>query len=115
MLRSTASKYLLWDHVMTSPSIAYLNQQKQLLTQQCCPTENVSSTLHATGMKARLGTQTNPSIPLLDRHVRFLNNNLNRRFLYVNTSQSKLELALAGILNLILWLGWLRLAEALTL
>ena len=66
-------------------------------------------------MRACLDTQTKPSVPLLDRHVRFLNGTLEKRFQSTHNTQLWRELALAGFLNLILWLGWLQSWEALTL
>jgi hypothetical protein len=63
-------------------------------------------------MSSRLGTIAKPSMALLDRHVRWLDADLDRRYRLATTNLARLELARAGLLNLVLWLGWLRSAEA---
>jgi integrase len=111
-LRSAASQYMLWDFMMSRPGEAVLTPQRKLLVQACRPTDSVAYTLHAAGMSSRLGTHTNPSMPLLDRHVRWLDADLNRRYQEVTSERQRCELARAGLLNLFLWLGWLRSSEA---
>ena len=46
-------------------------------------------------------------MPLLDRHVRFLDQELDAQFLASSSSRIRREVALAGLANLTLWLLWL--------
>ena len=89
-----------------------LDQQNKLLMMECHPTDGLAATIHAKGMSARIGTHTNPSMPLLDRHVRKLDDFLDDRFRQTMESVERREIATAGLFNLTLWLGWLRTSEA---
>ncbi len=62
-------------------------------------------------MRARVGDETHPSVALLDCHVRELDQELNRSYLASTSNLERRELALAGLANLFLWLGWLRSSE----
>lgn len=114
-LRSAVSQFYCWDALVAHPDRALLTQNKQLLYQPCRPTDNLSSQLHAVGMANRLGTETSPSIALLDRHVRYLDTHLNSQYLATHDLLSRRELALAGLCNLTFWLGWLRSQETFQL
>jgi hypothetical protein len=62
-------------------------------------------------MSARVGDEAKPSMPLLDRHVRALDQSLEQRYRQATSPRDKRELALAGLSNVTLWLGWLRTSE----
>jgi hypothetical protein len=71
-LRSAVSQYMAWDMMVAHPAATYMDERKRILHVPCRPTDSLSSTLHAAGMGARIGDEARPSLPLLDRHVRHL-------------------------------------------
>lgn len=48
---------------------------------------------------------------MLDQHVQFLDHDLDQRYLAATTNLQRRELALAGLTNLLLWLGWIQSVE----
>jgi hypothetical protein len=109
--RSAAAQHLAWRQVVTDPAGAYYDRQKRLIGGPIRHTDAASNTMFATGMSARLGTKTQPSVALLDRHIRSLDQDLRLKYLAsTNTAQKRLY-ARAGLANLNLWLGWLRSGE----
>jgi hypothetical protein len=110
-LRSAASQFFAWDSMVSQPSVSFMDDRKRILQLPCRPTDNLNSTFHAAGMSARVGDEAKPSMPLLDRHVRYLDASLEARYRAASTSFERRELALAGLSNLCLWLGWLRTTE----
>jgi hypothetical protein len=94
--------------MMVSNPAAILDARKRVLLQPCRPTNSIGCSFHAAGMSARIGDEAQPSLPLLDRHVRHLDAALDRRYGLARTHSERRELALAGFSNLTLWLGWLR-------
>jgi hypothetical protein len=114
-LRSAASHFFSWDTLVARPGAAILDEKKRVLHLQCRPTDDLASSLFAAGLGARLGEEAVPSVALLDRHVRALDAELRRLFLSARTAEERRELALAGFLNVLLWLAWLRSMEAFSL
>jgi len=110
-LRSAMSQFETLSLLVTEPG-RIVADQHQVWINDCRLTDSYSLALFMTGMGSRIGSNSSPSIALLDRHVRWLDNDLNRRFLMSGSdSTSRWDLALAGFANLILWLGWLRSGE----
>jgi hypothetical protein len=60
-------------------------------------------------MAARIRENVNPSVALLDRHVRTLVSDLE--YLSARTPAARRQASLAGLATLLLWLGWLRSSE----
>jgi hypothetical protein len=110
-LRSAVSQFLAWDMMVAYPDATYMDERKRIIRVPCRPTDSLSSTLHAAGMGARIGDEAKPSMPLLDRHVRFLDQSLEARYLAATDPLEKRSLALAGLANLMFWCGWLRTSE----
>jgi len=110
-LRSAASQYFAWDSMVSQPLASFMDDRKRILQIPCRPTDNLSTTLHAGGMSSRIGDEAKPSMPLLDRHVRYLDTALDARFRASGDPGERRELALAGLSNVFLWLGWLRTSE----
>jgi hypothetical protein len=110
-LRSAASQFFAWHSMVSQPNVSFMDDRKRILQVPCRPTDNLSSTLHAAGMSSRVGNDSTPSMPLLDRHVGYLDSSLNARYRQATTPQEKRELALAGLANVQFWLGWLRTSE----
>jgi hypothetical protein len=111
-IRSAASQFLTWDMMVACPNAAFMDNHKWIIEQPCSPTDGLGYTLHATGMSARIGNQTRPSMALLNRHIRHLHRSLDRCYLAATNQMACLELAQAGLANLLLWLGWLGSSEA---
>jgi hypothetical protein len=109
-LRAAASQYLAWDMLVSCPEV-FLTREQHLLAQPCRPTDTYGYTLFTKGMVSRLGDETRPSTALLDGHVRVLDHDLDQRYRQSSGPVAQRELALAGLANLTLWLGWLRTSE----
>ena len=110
-LRSALGYYDMINLLAADPTGVYMNQRRQILRSPGRPTDSLVFTCHSGGMKARLGTHQDPSWPLEDRHVRWLDKDLNRRYLAATTDEERLELARAGLANITFWLLWLRSCE----
>jgi hypothetical protein len=100
--------------MVATPS-AFMDQQRRVLEQPCRVTDGLGYTLYSAGMRTRVGDETHPSVALLDCHVCALNKELNRSFLASTSHLERRQIALAGLANLFLWLGWLRSSECFDL
>ena len=114
-IRSAVSQFYTWESVITDPSLGFVDTQRRLVQVPCRPTDSVGFTHHARGMAARVGTKTRPSVALLDRHVRHLDSSLEALFAQARTEVERRRFALAGLANLLFWLGWLRSSEVFSL
>ena len=110
-LRSAASQHMAWDMMVRYPGHVYVDQGKRVINQACRPTDSLGATMFAAGLKARLGDESRPSVALLDRHVRWLDVDLDQRCRVARSDAVRCELAKAGLANLSFWLGWLRSRE----
>lgn len=114
-LRSAASQFLGWEMMVRNPLNTFLDQQQRVLHQGCRATDNYSYSLFSKGMTGRLGSESIPSAPLLFRHVLYMDQTFNQNYLNATTFDAKRRWALAGLANLLLWLGWLRSMETFSL
>jgi len=110
-LRSALSQFEALSLMVTEPG-RVLSDRNQMWVSQCRSTDSHALSLFATGLGSRLGSNTKPSTALLDRHVRWLDTDLERRYSASSSPAQRLDLARAGFANLVLWLGWLRSSEA---
>ena len=113
-LRSAAAQYMTLDSLSVHPS-SYFNRDNKLIHQDCRPTDSAPYTLMTKGMLSRIGDEARPSMALLDRHVRYLDNELNQKYRLATSVYEKREYALAGLANLSFWLGWIRSSEGFDL
>lgn len=114
-LRSAASQYFAWDMMVSRPGAAVLDPKSHQLVQvPCRPTDDLSAHLLAGGMSARIGNETSPSIALLERHVKWMDEDFDRRYRKATSPALRKELAQAGLANASFWLGWLRSRELFT-
>jgi hypothetical protein len=102
--RSAVSQSETWRLLITEPERLLLDG-KRLLFQDCRFTDVAGSTIFTTGMGARLGTDSTPSLALLDRHIRSLDQVLDHRYRACTTAAERCELACAGLASLLLYLG----------
>jgi hypothetical protein len=114
-LRSATSQYCAWDLMVSKPESTYFDQQRRLICQPCRPTDGLGCALFASGIASRIGENVNPSLALLDRHVRTLMSELDERYLSAKSLVARRQAALAGLATLVLWLGWLRSSETFDL
>ena len=111
-LRSAASQFQAWDFMLAHPAACLTLDKGKLASLPVRSTDAFNMQLLAQGMASRLGTKAERSVPLLDQHVRFLDQELEQAYRAATTREEKLEIARAGGLNLLLWKGWLRSAES---
>jgi len=109
-LRSALSQFESLVLLLTEPGRT-VSDRNQVWVSDCRPTDSYALSLFMTGLGSRIGSESKPSTALLDRHVRWLDADLNRRYLSSHSPSMRSELAKAGLANLLLWLGWLRSSE----
>jgi hypothetical protein len=110
-LRSAASQFLSWELMVSRPSGVYMDQQQRILEAPCRSTDSLAFTLFMKGMSARVGNETRPSVPLLDRHVRYMDQVFDSRYRTATSPAARRLWSLVGLANLVFWLGWLRSSE----
>jgi hypothetical protein len=106
-IRSAASQFFAWDMMVSKPHEAYLDDRKRIIQQGCRPTDSRGPTFHASVMSAQIGDEAHPPMPLLDKHVHHLDQDLNQRYLGAQIPTDRRHFATAGLANLSLWLAWL--------
>ena len=114
-LRSAASQFLTWDAALSSHGGSYLDGQRRVLLGDCRPTDNLAYTLFTQGQSTRIGDHPRPSTALLSRHIHWIDNHLQHRYLHTQDVRLRAFFLRAGFCNLVLWLGWLRSAETFSL
>jgi hypothetical protein len=111
-LRSAASLFHKLDLMTAFPGQVYLDPNRRVLVSNLVsPTDDLAYTMMNTGMKNRIGEDSNPSKALLDRQVRTCDQSLRNRFASATTRLLQLELARAGLANTLAWLAWTRAKE----
>jgi hypothetical protein len=105
-LRSALSQYIAWD-TMFSQLSSYFDKDKCLIYQACRPTDALGCSLFATGIASPIGKDINPSVALLDGHVRSLMMDLEDQYLSAKTPRAWRRAAQGGLATLVVWLGWL--------
>ena len=114
-LRSAASQFQAWDFMLANPSACLNLDDGKLVNVKCRATDSLGMSLMAHGMAARLGTESERSVALLDQHIRHLDRELEAAYQAAKSRRTKLEIARAGAVNMIFWTGWVRSAEGLSL
>ena len=114
-LRSAAGQFYAWERHLHTNGHSYMDAQRRVYSGDCRLTDNLAYTLMSQGQATRVGEHSCPSTALLHRHIVWIDHNLQQRFSCALSLRERLWLATAGLLNLTLWLGWLRSNEALSL
>ena len=116
-LRSAASHFATLNLLASHPEQAQMNPRtgQIVVAPQGRFTDGIGCHYFATGFASRVGTATRPAAPLLDRHVRGIDKDLETRYLSATTLSLRAELCKAALANLSLWLGWLRSMECFNL
>jgi hypothetical protein len=97
--------------MVSRPSGVYMDQQQHILEAPCRSTDSLAFTLSMKGMSALVGNETRPSVPLLDRHVRYMDQVFDCRYGTATSRVARCLWSLVGLANLVFWLGWLRSSE----
>jgi hypothetical protein len=92
-----------------------LDQQKRLLFQNCRSNDQAPLTFFTSGLASRIGTESKPSIALLMRHVIAIDAYCLKRFRQARSPEHRRLWGALGLLNTLLWLGWLRSNETFNL
>ena len=101
-LQSAASIFLKLDFQVAFPGEVNTNHRAPGVS----PTDELSYTLMSNGMTGRLGAESRPAVPLLNRQVRHLDNDLEKHFTSgAPLRAAKLEISRAAAVNLISWIG----------
>ena len=110
-LRSAVSQYQAVDLLVAHPEQTVVDERKRMTVQPCRLTDDASHTFFAQGLGSRIGDEARPSVALLQRHVHWIDADLDRRYQEASSPALRRELATAGLANVSLWLGWLRSQE----
>lgn len=114
-LRSAVAHWEAWAWVVARPGVGHFDQSKRLVNATCRATDSATYALFSKGLAVRTGTEAKPSKSLLLRHISFLDSHLHGRYETETDPLQQREFALAGLFNLLLWLGWLRASEVIGL
>lgn len=113
-LRSALSHYEAVKAIQSGIP-THLDQQNRLIYGSCRVTDQAPHTLFMSGLAARIGTETKPAVALLMRHIQAFDQLCLREFRASTTPDGRRCWSLAGLLNCVLWLGWLRSRETFNL
>ena len=98
-----------------APQVWYNEKERKLTDVGVEPGQDAMMLLTTRGLQARIGTDSTPSKPLLNRHVLAVSDWCEAQFVRSVEGPVRHQWALAGLANLLFWLGWLRSSEVFTL
>jgi hypothetical protein len=111
MLRSAASFYYTWDmHLAYNGQVRRDNKRNEICA-YVVPKEESLATFATKGMSRRLGTEVKPSWALSFVHIVYLDKRFWEALSMARSPNYRHELILAGLANLLAYLGWLRSTE----
>jgi hypothetical protein len=114
-LRAAASQFHMTGLINGHTGTLQRDQQGRISRALCRPTDDASLKHFTDGLSARIGNESRPSVALLDRHIRALNEVFEARYLLATSDHERQLWASAGLANVLLWLGWLRASELFNL
>jgi hypothetical protein len=94
--RSAMSQYQAWDLMVYQPGAVLFYAKNLIICQPCRVTDGLAHSLFSAGISARLGEQTRHSVALLDRHIRWMDRDLNQKYCSARTQSLQREYVLAG-------------------
>jgi hypothetical protein len=111
-LRSAAAQHMLLGWTIAKAGQVHIDSRASVVhLASCRPTDDGSIALFTKGLRSRLGDDPTPTTPLLDRHVRAMDEYFDLQWRTSVSESDKVMWARAGLANLLLWLGWLRATE----
>ena len=114
--RSALSLYSAWTAAFCFPHNSYKDGEDRVLSSTyVSPSDNILARLTASGIGARLGTESRPSQALNYHHIHW---NQNHRAKLINSNPSlqiQYDLVAAQCVELLAWLGWLRASETFSM
>jgi hypothetical protein len=115
MLRSAASLYYTWDMHLAYNGKVRRERKRNELCSYVLPNEESLATFATKGMSRRLGTDVKPSWALSFIHIAYLDKRFREALSTARSPAYRHELILAGLANLLAYLGWLRGTELFSL
>jgi hypothetical protein len=110
-LRSAAALFYTLDMQDAFPRRVMRDRHRRGIIQPyVSPTDELYTSFGASGMARRMGTETKKSWALSHIHIAFMDSELDRLFQKATGDEAH-ELACAGTINLLAYLGWLRSGE----
>jgi hypothetical protein len=107
-LRSVAALFYTLDMQDVFPrQIMRDRHRRRIIQPYVSPTDELYTSFGASGMARRMGTETKKSWALSHIRIAFMDQELERLFQKVGTGNEAHELACAGTINLVAYLGWL--------
>lgn len=108
-LRSAVGMVHAYDMIQRFPQQLLRDKYRRaLVVPYAAPSEEAMTHFFHLGMSRRLGTQATPSWALSWIHISFINNYLELLYNQATSNEEKHNIACAGVINLIAYLGWLR-------
>jgi hypothetical protein len=108
-LRSAAGHFFALDLLTAHPEFLVADQHDQpILVKGCSPTDELAYSHFTAGMKRRVGEHTKPATPLLERHIKWIDDLVERQYTAATTSRQRRKACRIAITNLLGWLAWLR-------
>jgi hypothetical protein len=98
--------------MVSHPGAVLFDAKNWVICQPCRPSNGLTHSLLSGGISAQLGEQTRPSVALLDRHIRWMDKDLDHQYCSAHTPLFQRKYALAGFGLLTFWLAWLQSMEA---
>jgi hypothetical protein len=115
-LRSAAGQFFTPDLLTAHPGRLVADHGDQpVLVHGCAPTNELGFSHLPAGMKRRVGEHTQPSTPLLEKHIRLIEDLVERQYHAATTSRQRRTICRIAITNLVGWLAWLRAQETFCL
>jgi hypothetical protein len=111
-IKSAASVFYAIDLQNAFPRQVLRDSQRrgQVMT-RVSPTDEMGTTFCSKGMARRMGTETKPSWAVSHVHVAYIDKQLDAAYKATTNEEDLHELACAGSVNLMAYLGWLRSGE----
>jgi hypothetical protein len=114
-MRSAASQFFALDLLTAHPEHLVELNDKPIFVNGCSPTDELSFTHFTAGMKRRIGEHSKPATPLLESHVRWIEDLVENQFRAATNARQRRKACRIAITNLIGWLAWLRASETFSL
>jgi hypothetical protein len=115
-LRSAAGHFFTLDLLTAHPGRLVADHRDQpVLAHGCAPTNELGFSHFSASMKRQVGEHTQPSAPLLEKHIQWIEDLVERQYHAATTSIQRRTACQIAVTNLVGWLAWLRAQETFCL